>query len=482
MVTISGFVSKLNKTRILSFIVVVLMVMGYSYARMVDMTVGDGGWYMTIGDACMNEAGRFDIRLFPKTFRGCLFPLLLQLVKSVVNVRFGWSIITSIMIAIIFTIILPFFFKENKNQSLFMNIRGILVAYLFLTVFGDNIVYTLSDTFTTFFMLFGIILLLIIEDEEKERKSVILSVVAGASFYIAYNTRAAFLYGIVVAIIAFCISYARRHKRLFACIVGFITGIILLSIPQCIVNYTHEGMYSPRVYTENYSMISGSDEQLQMQQIRWGLNWSRFEAYVGGVVGEYPTVPMYYNDDVSGEIVAREGIGEVITLKEWFDMWLKYPLDMIGVYMRHVISAMTPNWKYQYIPDLRINASLIVFLSISLWLLASVNIVLQPNRNRFGTRNWYIIAACIPALLQSLGAVEVRFFIPAYILCYGYVAYGIDYKALIAAAKPIWLKISIILLLVFALWISCFGDILSNNDKRIFLINNKELEILNEDG
>lgn len=163
-----------------------------------------------------------------------------------------------------------------------------------------------------------------------------------------------------------------------------------------------------------------------------------------------------------------------LTIKKWVELWVKYPLDMLGVYTRHIISSMTPNWNYFYIYSMKINALFTVVVSIVLWLLVGLDFFMMKPAE-YKTR-WvqigYIVAALVPALLQSLGAVEVRFFLPAYIVCYGYAAYGIDYKILYKKVKPEWLKVFAVLLLIFALWISCFADILANNAERVILINN----------
>ena len=84
----------------------------------------------------------------------------------------------------------------------------------------------------------------------------------------------------------------------------------------------------------------------------------------------------------------------------------------------------------------------------------------------------YVIAGVIPALLQSMGAVEVRFFLPACLLGYGYLACGINFKKLIERLRPIRIKCLIICTFIIALWICVIGGVLADNSQCVMLINN----------
>lgn len=274
---------KNSYVKVMVYVAVVILIIWYSYARMIDMTIGDAEWYQRIGEACFSDSA-FDITLFPKTFRGCLFPLYLQMLEhSVFSVRLGWAITTGVMVATLFFFVLPFLFKQKKACTSW-NIRGCLLVLLFLLIFGDSVAYTLSDLFATFFLLSGISVLLLLKNIDKENrfKMLSLSVLTGFLFYVSYNTRAAYLYGFLFALLIFVISIRKSWIKMIICVVGIVVGVFITSIPQCIVNQVQEGKFSPRVFTENYSLIYGDAVDLQMQQIEWGLNYTRYEAYLGG--------------------------------------------------------------------------------------------------------------------------------------------------------------------------------------------------------
>ncbi len=334
---------------IVAFIIIVCVAFSYIFLRNIDLNIGDAGWYLTIAEGCVDGKG-IHLFIFPQTFRGCLFPIYLQLVKHSIGIRIGWAVTSSFIMAIIFSIIMPSFFDVTEEKRRLM--VGLFFVMIYIYIFGDTLAYTLSDVFAVFFLLVGLWMIKMVDVETSQYKETILSFIGGICMYIAYNTRVALLFGILVALFVFLLFGHQKLDRKMLCVIALLIGMAFASIPQCLVNFNCEGVFTPRIYTENYSKIYGSAVNLQMQQIEWGLNYDRYETYVGEVEEEYPTAQVFFYDIISREILERENIKDSITIPMWFGLWLKYPLDMVGVYTRHIISAMTPNFSRLYIYSL----------------------------------------------------------------------------------------------------------------------------------
>lgn len=409
----SGKYKSNSMVNIAIFFLILILTSLYVMLRNVDMTIGDAEWYLSVGDSCFTRNG-FNLLNFPQTFRGCLFPLYLQFIKkSILGARLGWAITSGAMIGTLFAFIFPSFFGNvYEKYRLWI---GMLMAFIYICIFGDTIAYTLSDVFATFFLITGVWAIINLKSEASKSKISVTAALSGVCVYIAYNTRVVFLYGALCAVIVVLVFSDMNRKKKVILITSMLVGAFLISLPQCIVNLNREDMFSARVYTENYSKIYGDADNLQMQQIEWGMNYNRYETYVGG---EYPSASVYFVDSGGTEIIRRENLTDGLTVSKWFSLLGKYPLDMIGIYVRHVVSAMTPVFNSIYIYDLSVNTGLCISVSLFIWILF-FTALLTLNRKEV-VDNKVILgvmaAFFVPALMQALGAVEMRFFLPGYFM------------------------------------------------------------------
>ena len=76
----------------------------------------------------------------------------------------------------------------------------------------------------------------------------------------------------------------------------------------------------------------------------------------------------------------------------------------------------------------------------------------------------------LPAIMQTLGGVEIRFFYLCYILAYYYVCCKIDYKVLWEKLKGKRIIVLIVCLIIGVMWITILGDTLTRNRHTIMLI------------
>ena len=206
-----------------------------------------------------------------------------------------------------------------------------------------------------------------------------------------------------------------------------------------------------------------NDLDLQTQQLFWGLTLPRYETYIGDHT-YYGQDAVYFDDPMGAEIINREDLAvENFKTTTVIELFFKYPLDMLALYMRHLISLMTPAFRQIYITDLYPNKGLFATVSILIWIMAGLGLIHALNKKNITSQTFYMISICIPSLLQMFGAPEIRFFLPVYLLCYVYVFVYIDYKELISYYRGKWIYVLLGSVSIFLLWIVVYGDVLSMN-------------------
>ena len=250
----------------------------------------------------------------------------------------------------------------------------------------------------------------------------------------------------------------------------------MIALPQCLINKQYVGSFSPKVYTEQ---VYGYSRSLQLQQVFWGLSYSRYESYLPNdeknVSHHYPEMEVFFNDLVGNEIIGSEKLQEEkFSFSDFFLTFLKYPFDMLSLYMRHLVSLLTPAYRKVYNDDLYVEKGFYASVSIIIWIIAGISLLTLKNRHEKNHEKWYFFALVFPCLLQLFGAPEIRFFLPVYLLGYYYVFAAVDYKELIASLKGKWLQVSICSVIVFMLWMTVYGDVLAANKHDVFMIDNGE--------
>lgn len=438
--------------------------------------VYDGMWYFTIGDKVFENG--INIYNFPETFRGYLFPVIMSGLKKIVasigiNQNWAWFVLASSMLSAIFVYLLPALFGRRKRYIDNREIIGCFVAIaLFLFFWGDFLFYPLSDLTACFFLLFAVDLLnLLYKSQSKILVRIAAGFFAGVCIYAAYNTRVTYVYGALIAFIIYMVIEIteRKIKRLLISAVTIIVGCLILAVPQMMINNKYIGQPSPKVYTEQLDNYSND---LQMQQVRWGLQIPRYETYAGSTE-LYPSPSVVFDDPVGSEIIDREGInGKPFTIRTLLQLLLKYPLDFLGLYSRHLISLLTPIYKQVYIDNLFVDKSFNIVFGVFLWLLLAVAfVIIKPIKKSNIIKCLNVIAVCFPAFLQAVGAPELRFFLLMYLVLYHSVGTEIKYRLLFARLKKKWLQTLAVCAVVFILWLSVVGSILGYNREKTLLIN-----------
>lgn len=387
---------------------------------------------------------------FPESVRGYFFPVLIGYFRIFFHGIAGWRVLASLSMATCFSLSLPYAVKGRGISSLKESVRTLLAYALFMWIWGDLMQYPLSDFIACFLLISAIAFLRTVPQQQKTRLKILSGFIAGALLYAAYNTRTTYLYSIIIVPAAFVLINRKRTRTILITGLSVIFGMAFLSLPQCYINNHNEGKNSPLV---NYDLIDN--------EVFKGLTTARYETYIGDFE-VYPRSGLIFDDPAGWQIVQRENLSEeTFRLSNIFRLFLKYPLDMTGIYFRHLLSLLTPVWRQIYITDIYGFDLLTILISILLWLTAGYGVLIQIKEQDINLNVLWILAVCLPGLLQIFDEPELRFFLPLYLLCYDYVFVQIDWKKYLRALRANWPQVLILSVLILVLWITQTGDILA---------------------
>lgn len=456
----------------------VIFITSIVFSKIINVTYYrfDSDWYWTFGDPVFENG--FHLLRFPKMYRGYFYVILLGILKRIFPGFWGWILLSAVSAAVCFAFSLPYVIHSRLTNSKKDAVRGYLSYLVFMMVWKHFMQYPHSDFMAAFFFITGAALVKSYRNQSKVLLQFVTGFCAGVFLYAAYNTRVVYLYGTLVLLIFFFVSNLKNLQRLFIGLLVLVVGMAFLAFPQSMINKQNDGSYSPFVNT-----MTETDLNLEVLQLYWGLTIDRFEGYVGEV-DLFENSQVYYENPVGFAICERDGLSrENFTVREFFRELLKHPLDFLGIYARHFISMMTPGFRiYPYNTNLFEDKSFLVVTSILIWIIAGYGLTNQIKTHGFSVDGILIFAICLPSLMEIVGAPEIRFFMPIYLLGYHYVFEAIDYNELRKDFSVNWLQTSFCMIVIFCLWISVFSDMMASNQKIPLLINDREPVVLSENN
>ncbi|MEE3446725.1 MAG: hypothetical protein VZQ78_11025 [Prevotella sp.] len=107
-----------------------------------------------------------------------------------------------------------------------------------------------------------------------------------------------------------------------------------------------------------------STVDLKNWQIAQGLTVDRYETFAGKDSVQIPQ--MRFDDKAGISLEKKEKVSAGISLTQLVELVFKYPLDIAGIYSRHLINYLTTVWRQAYITDLRVNTAWVVLPGIVL--------------------------------------------------------------------------------------------------------------------
>lgn len=437
----------------------------------------DSRTYFTLSESFVQE-GSFSLLNYPASIRGVTFPLVLFVFNRISDFiwndpLFGWRLLISLLSGI-FVLAFPVIFKGiGKVYSLPIP----LIALLF--VWFGLFLAPLADLISAFFLVFSLALIRIGYDKIKHQKKVYLAflmyVLSGLFLYSAYNTRTIYM-AAIVGVLLLLISIKANGKNgwnhMILIFAAICIGVFLGGLPQAISNQHTINSFSLAVPTHFHS-----DRGLNLFQLREGLRMNLYETSM--VEGE-PAAFIYWNR-LGLHIINEHGSPQ--SIGEYLSFALRYPLEFLGTYMRHLIVLLNPisgggyigsrnNMRFIYTV---INYSILFitfgflkrkFLDNSFKnTMQQVKTISQEGKMALIS----IVAILLPFAAILPGAVEERFAIPFWLVIYGLICYCINLKQEFVLYKKRPVSYLILYLMGFAIMMAILTDIYANNDAGIFL-------------
>ena len=159
-------------------------------------------------------------------------------------------------------------------------------------------------------------------------------------------------------------------KNILVLSLPLLIGIIIAGLPQSTINKIHNDTYYPIVMTEKYS----GNQNLFLLQLNWGITYSKYETYVGEE-SQYSSPGVRFKDNTGVRIIDLEGGEYPNSIGEWFALVLRYPLDFIGIFGRHIVSYITPTYSEIYVKNLNANKTGIISVNIGLYIILVLSIL-----------------------------------------------------------------------------------------------------------
>ena len=431
----------------------------------------DSDNYLQLSQSFWKEDG-FSLFNFTDGVRGVWFPLILApFIK--LSREWGWRILSALM-AVFFICYFPQTILNIREDIGFL-FRKRLALFLLICIFWSGIfLYPLSDGVALVFLVLGIWFIF--------KDKIWGYLIGGAFFYLSYNTRTIYL----LPLLFFVIGYGGLRivqKKYSQCLsflvcVG-ISMLIITPIPQIIVNLNCYDVFSPKVITKE-----GYSSGLFSWQLAEGLRHSEYETYIGDME-IYPDPGIQFVDKVGESLLNREELnpGEM-SMKDVIKMVLKYPFEIMGIYMRHLINMLNPVWGEVYIKNIHKTKIYLSVINYCLMFTVVCYGVLKLSRGKQislsakqfmgekGERCLLWSTILIPCIGILPGCVEQRFFFGAYMLMYIFLLFSMGKDGFLNLSMH-WKKrpmyYAALFIIGFALLSAVWGNTYANTEHGIWI-------------
>lgn len=450
-----------------------LIFLGYSIISDIKVYYYDSDIYWNLSAAFVID-GKFSFENFPDTYRGYVYPFAIYVFSWIGNIfgnpRLGFMIFNSAVSSLgICSLYLIFGKIDSKKRQIYGTIG---LSFLLLYFFKDLVLYPLSDIPAFSFFVLGCYFFKSNETKTDFRRIIF----AGMCIYAAYNTRTIYLYPSIFLILWIIFNLLKNKsgmKKIVILMLSTLIGITIVALPQVSINQKYYGINSPKVMTEQYSSGEGN---LFIKQLEWGLTYCKYETYVGEN-NQYSSPALKFEDRTGLQIIKNENFNPT-SIFEFLKLYMKYPLDIIGIYSKHVVSYLTPIYRDVYVFDLYAEKGILLIFNIFLFFTAAIYLAQKKIINAIDKKKLpWLVVLLLPCILIIPGAPETRFFIPLYLLLYIYLSYFVNYNEYFRILKTNPVKYIILFVITVAVWTSIVIGILSNLGDPTYIFTIKSMNL-----
>lgn len=377
----------------------------------------DAGDYWTRGQLLWAN-GKFSF-LNIDGFRGYIYPLYLGICGRAG--KYGFVIINSLAVSAWFAYCMPkLHMCRLQERSVFRkNMECIVCFFLFMLFFRGLVIYSLSDLFAIILCSFSVLLECKIKESSGVKK-VIGGFLLGITLYLAYNVRTIYLFAgiwLSAKLLIHLMTYPQKLAEKINVLIFIVIGTITASIPQIFMNFHMLGKISLAVPTQG----------LMLKQVSWGVKFQRYDTYVGNIVGNdvlHPQPQVYFVDPAGNALMQNMGIAEFGNWGEFLKFAVSHPLDLIGIYVRHMVNVLFPCWPNQYVLNLNNYKVIYAFTAVLVFFLFGTALLNHFMDKAFLKMYGGLI---VPAVFILAGAVEVRYFVALYLMGIGGICFNLDW-------------------------------------------------------
>jgi len=431
---------------VLAGIILILMLI-YTLQRADTSFVHDSLYYWQFADDFVTDS--FSFTNFSDGLRGYFFPFLLYLIKVQarwINLEakllfFGYSAFFFTLLSIY---IIPWAFNNIFRWRISLFGRLLIAIFIFYFWRG-HFLYPLSDfpAFTS--LLIGVALLA--KSFRSERVSY-LSILTGFFIGAALNIRPVYLASFML-ILPFLVVQIYR-LRIYKGVTWFLLvmlGFSLVLLPQLRINQIYYKVNSPWVLAR-----FTSDENLYEKQLFWGLKTQKYEANIGD---NYHSIIVVYKDPVIEKLQKTNLLREK-TFARYIKIIKRFPLDISLSYFRHMFNGLDIFYSTPYVKNIFVGHIFFSVVNYTIWFLVAFYFFRMDLSKLDIIKTLGLASFLAPVILAIPIVVEVRFFLPAYLMAYGVVSFDFNFvRSLRSLFHTPWNVLR--LLIAYAFWLLfCF--------------------------
>ncbi len=387
--------------------------------------------------------------LIMEGFRGYVFPVFLGICIHYLGGMAGWKILNAAMVSTLFSIMIPSLQNTDYHNEKAKECKVIICYLLFTFFFMGLEIYPLSDL-PAIFLCLAAVFSINYALETSGIKRGLWSFLFGVTIYCSYNVRTIYQFAAVYLVLYIIYQLYKHHttiKNTLIIFVGGGIGVITATIPQIYMNYYELGKFSIKVPTSG----------LMKRQLFWGMQNQAYGTYVG-IEQEIPQ--MYFVDKVGMNILQKEGITDSFTsIGQYLKMCLKYPIEMVGIYTKHLINMLLPIWPEAYVVNMNSNkiiTSILAFSCIFLFIIC----VFGGYTYKSAFCNF--IPILIPVVFITPGAVEIRFFAALYIYTISTLCWNCDWKRMFSLIAKNKIKFFLCYIGIYASFVAIWTNTLAS--------------------
>jgi len=366
--------------------------------------------YWNLGGSFVRD-GTFSLLNFDDPTRGYLWPVTMLALSELAH-GLEWTasslitIFNAVVFALIATVLAPALANLAWPEQRWGLWRRLGMAALVLVFWRSYLNFPLTD-----FPALAAALVALLATARSESPGWML--VTGVASAAAINMRPAYIVLIPAVLCLVAMAWWRQRGaprlsvgRLVLCGLLLVLGFTVISLPQSLSTHRHH---------DRWSFVPGAAGGLSSLQFTEGMRLQRYETFVGS--GQ-PGPSMRYADRTGERILQQRGDATIDNVREYLGVVASHPLDIGGVFARHVINGFDQRYSTPYVENLGSQRSLRL-VGFLLVFLALVRLAWPTARRSLGHTRWRYLAAlllCASPVVAS--AVETRFLLPAYLLVY----------------------------------------------------------------